>query len=244
MVIPISRSGSRRTLVFGTALLCAVAAVLPVCAESLLDRARQGPMRDIREIVFAVRGVGPDEHWYANFGYSLPERMRSISVFPRGASLRAFDLVTGKQRILLEDPQGGIRDPQLSYDDRKILFSYRRGGDANFHLHEIGIDGSGMRRLTDGPFDDIEPTYLPNDDIVFVSSRCKRWVNCWLTPVATLYRCNRDGGDIHAISMNIEHDNTPWPLPDGRLLYTRWEYVDRSQVHYHHLWTSIPMARR
>ena len=42
------------------------------------------------------------------------------------------------------------------------------------------------------------------------------------------------------ISANIEHDNTPWPLPDGRILYQRWEYIDRSQVHYHHLWTANP----
>jgi hypothetical protein len=41
------------------------------------------------------------------------------------------------------------------------------------------------------------------------------------------------------LSANIEHDNTPWPLPDGRLLYMRWEYVDRSQVNFHHLWTMI-----
>ena len=29
-------------------------------------------------------------------------------------------------------------------------------------------------------------------------------------------------------------------MPDGRLLYTRWEYVDRSQVDYHHLWAANP----
>jgi hypothetical protein len=29
-------------------------------------------------------------------------------------------------------------------------------------------------------------------------------------------------------------------LPDGRVLYMRWEYVDRSQVHFHHLWTMNP----
>jgi hypothetical protein len=68
-----------------------------------------------------------------------------------------------------------------------------------------------------------------------VSSRTKRWVNCWLTPVATMHRCASDGRGIHPISANIEHDNTPWPLPDGCLLFTRWEYIDRSQVHFHHL---------
>ena len=89
-------------------------------------------------------------------------------------------------------------------------------------------------------YDDIEPTYLPDGDIVFVSTRCKRWVNCWLTQVAIMYRCDANGQNIRPISSNNEQDNTPWPLPDGRLLYTRWEYADRSQVHYHHLWAANP----
>ena len=42
------------------------------------------------------------------------------------------------------------------------------------------------------------------------------------------------------LSSSIVHDNTPWVLPDGRVLYTRWEYVDRSRVSYHHLWTINP----
>jgi hypothetical protein len=209
-------------------------------AADLLDQARQGPMKEAREIVFAVRGMGPDGHWYANFGEYAPQRMCKIPLFTNGGSLRVLDLDTGKQRVLLEDAQGGIRDPQVHYSGKKIVFSYRAGGTLHYHLHEIGSDGSGLRKLTDGDFDDIEPTYLPNDEIVFVSSRCNRWVNCWLTPVATLHRCNADGGNIRAISINIEHDNTPWLLPDGRLLYTRWEYIDRSQVHYHHLWTANP----
>ena len=42
------------------------------------------------------------------------------------------------------------------------------------------------------------------------------------------------------LSSNIEQDNTPWVLPDGRVLYTRWEYVDRSREHFHHLWVMNP----
>ena len=228
----------------GRAIVVAMLAVLggthSAPAGELLDRARQGPLKDQREIVFAVRGVVEDGHWYANFGHYAPERLCRKPLYPIGSSLRAFDLATGTTRVLLDDPQGGIRDPQVHYEGHKILFAYRPGGTEHYHLHEINADGSGLRQLTDGPFDDIEPVYLPNDDIVFGSSRCNRWVGCWLTPVATLHRCNRDGGGIRLISMNIEHDNTPWPLPDGRLLYTRWEYVDRSQVHYHHLWTMNP----
>ena len=55
-------------------------------------------------------------------------------------------------------------------------------------------------------------------------------MNCWFTRVATLYRCDGDGQNIRMLSSNNDHDNTPWMLPDGRILYMRWEYVDRSQV--------------
>jgi hypothetical protein len=107
-------------------------------------------------------------------------------------------------------------------------------------LYEINVDGTGLRQLTDGPYNDIEPTYLADGGILFCSDRCNRWVNCWLTKVAVMYRCDGDGSNITQISSNSEHENTPWPLPDGRVLYQRWEYVDRSQVHYHHLWTTNP----
>ena len=200
-----------------------------------------GPMRGVDEIVFAVRYPGSpsgDGHWYANFGYYGPDANRKA--YGEGGRLVRLNLKTGNEITLVNDPQGGVRDPQVHYDGNKILFSYRKGGTENYHLYEINTDGSGLRQLTSGGYDDIEPTYVPNGGIVFVSSRCKRWVNCWLTQVAILYRCDANGEDIRPISSNNEQDNTPWPMPDGRLLYTRWEYVDRSQVDYHHLWAANP----
>ncbi len=189
------------------------------------------------EIVFAVRAsVGP--HWYENFGFYSNEPGRPA--FAKGAMLCAVNPATGALRTLVNDPTGGIRDPQVHYDGRKILFSYRRGGEPAYHLYEINVDGSGLKQLTDGPDDDIEPCCLPDGGICFVSSRCHRFVNCWYTRVATLYRCDADGRNIRMLSPSIEHDNTPWVMPDGRVLYTRWEYVDRSQVHFHHLWTMNP----
>jgi len=204
----------------------------------LLAEFRAGPMADVEEVVFAVRKPGTDGHWYANFGYYADDAERLT--YLDGGRLCRLNLVSGEVRTLLDDPQGAVRDPVVHYDAGKILFSYRKGGTRYYHLYELNVDGSGLRQLTDGPFDDIEPTYLPDGDIVFVSSRCKRWVQCWLTHVAVMYRCGPGGENIHPISANLEHDNTPWPLPDGRLLYQRWEYVDRSQVDYHHLWTTNP----
>lgn len=191
------------------------------------------------EIVFAVRKPGQDGHWYANFSYYAADCER-MAYADGGGKLCRLDPRTGKLTILLEDAKGSVRDPQVHYDGKKILFSYRKGGSTHFHLHEINADGSGLKQLTDGDCDDIEPTYLPDGGIMFCSSRCNRWVNCWLTQVAVLYRCDGDGTNIRMVSSNNEHDNTPWVLPDGRVLYQRWEYVDRSQVHYHHLWTTNP----
>jgi hypothetical protein len=199
---------------------------------------RDGTYGAAREILFATRNHVNDGHWYANFGYYCDGPARTT--YGGQGRLCAWDLRTGALRLLVDDPAGAVRDPCVHEDGTKIVFAYRPGGTPHYHLYEIHADGSGLRQLTDGGYDDIEPCYLPDGGIVFVSSRARRWVNCWLTQVATVHRCEADGSRIRMLSANIEHDNTPWPLPDGRLIYTRWEYIDRSQVNYHHLWTMNP----
>ena len=209
----------------------APAAAKPSAAEMLLARG-------VREIVFAERGFPRDGHWYANFGYFF-DGPNNVAYADQGR-LAKLDVKTGRVTALLEDRRGAVRDPCVHYDGRKILFSYRKGGTEQFHLYEIHVDGTGLKQLTDGIYDDFEPCYLPDGGIVFVSSRSKRWVQCWLVQVATLHRCEADGKGIRPLSANVEMDNTPWVLPDGRILYMRWEYVDRSQVQFHHLWTCNP----
>lgn len=209
----------------------------------MLNEALAGPMKDVMEIVFATRAKYNDGHWYANIGYYCnDEHQKAYAGNGQRdiGKLCRLNVRTGQVTVLLDARGGSIRDPHVHYDAEKILFSYRKAGSEYYHLYEINADGSGLKQLTFGEFDDYEPAYLPDGGIVFVSTRCKRWVNCWKTQVGILYRCNGDGTNIEPISANTEHDNTPWVLPDGRILYTRWEYVDRSQVEYHHLWTVNP----
>lgn len=212
------------------------------------------PMHGVEEIVFAMRPIAKDEHWYANFAYYAASetsqhnfdrecRTKNFLYLP-GGKLCVKNIKTGDVRYLIDDPEGNVRDPFVHYDAKKILFSYRPGKSENYHLYEINTDGTGLRQLTDGPYDDIEPCYLPNGDIIFISTRCRRWVNCWLTQVANLHRCGPNGENIRTVTSNTEQDNTPWVLPDGQILFMRWEYVDRSQVHYHHLWTVSPDGTR
>ena len=202
-----------------------------------------GPLRDAPEIVFAVRMPYNDPHWYANIGYYCDDENKKAFAGNGAADagkLCRLDTRTGQAAVIFDAQGGGVRDPQVHYEGRKILFSHRKAGTDFYHLYEVDADGSNLKQLTSGEFDDIEPAYLPDGGIVFVSTRCKRWVNCWMTQVAVMYRCDANGRDIRLISANTEHDNTPWVLPDGRILYTRWEYVDRSQVEYHGLWTANP----
>lgn len=212
-----------------TLLVASLACSTPVVTPDDLD--------GIEEVVFAVRQPkGP--HWYENMGYTIADV--NDKAYGRCGYLCKLNLRTGTVTRLVSDAQGAVRDPQVHYHGNRILFSYRKGGTDFFHLYEVKIDGSGLQQLTDGPFDDIEPSYLPDGGIVFCSTRAKRWVPCWYTQVATLHRCGSDGGNIRMLSSNIEQDNTPWVLPDGRILYTRWEYVDRSREHFHHLWVMNP----
>ncbi|NQT39875.1 MAG: PD40 domain-containing protein, partial [Planctomycetes bacterium] len=196
------------------------------------------------EIVFTQRVSGND-HWYGNFGHycetESPYTDRAIIkegdmryAFGNGGRLCRLNFRTGKLTVLLDDPEGGVRDPNVHYDGKKILFSYRKAGTKTFHLYEIDVDGGNLRQLTDGPDNDIEPIYTPDGGIVFCSSRCHRFVPCWRTQVATLYRCDGDGRNIRMISNNAEQENTPWMMSDGRVLYMRWEYVDRHMMLYHH----------
>ena len=69
----------------------------------------------------------------------------------------------------------------MSHDGRRVLFAYcetdtappdwRSHYDRNFHIYEVEADGEGLRQLTDGPFDDFSPRYLPDGRILFLSTR-------------------------------------------------------------------------
>ncbi len=58
---------------------------------------------------------------------------------------------------LFDAGDGICRDPEVSFDGRKILFSYRRGREGFYHVYEMNADGTGLRQLTDGAFHDLDP---------------------------------------------------------------------------------------
>ena len=129
----------------------------PPVAE-LREKLFAGEYGDVEEILFATR-THRREHWYANFGYYCYGS--SHTILNRQGRLVAYNIRTKSFRTLLEDVAGAVRDPCVHYDGKQIVFSYRPGNEQRYHLFTINSDGTGLKQLTFGEYDDIEPAWLP-----------------------------------------------------------------------------------
>lgn len=160
---------------------------------------------------------------------------------------------------LSDNPFRAILDPDLSYDGKRIVFSYVDLADTvgfdhvynaapvPSHLYCVNVDGSGLRQLTDSRWKDYSPCWMPDGRIVFLSERRGLSNRCSglydYEPVATLFSMKPDGTDIYPISFNEVNEMYPSVDNQGRLVYTRWDYVDRDFNAAHHIWTSYPDGR-
>jgi len=138
-------------------------------------------------------------------------------------------------------PPGSFWRPDLSFDGRKVLFCYKPHDEQSFHLYQINIDGSGLRQLTFGDYDDIDPIYLPDGHILFCTTRGNTYVRCMpYTYAYVLARCDADGKNVYLVSQNNEPDWCPSLLNDGRVIYSRWEYHDKALWRIMSLWAMNP----
>lgn len=164
--------------------------------------------------------------------------------FRPGSQLCLLDLSgpAPRETVLIDDPRGVIRDPDVSYDGKKILFAWKKSDrEDDYHLYEMDAATRSVRQLTSGlGYADYEAAYLPGGDIVFNSTRCVQIVDCWWTEVSNLYTCDKDGNYVRRLSFDQVHTNFPAVLPDGRVVYTRWEYNDRGQIYVQGLFQMNP----
>jgi len=149
-------------------------------------------------------------------------------------------------------PTGSYLHPDVSWDGRRVMFAFCEADSAPpnraarqdrcYHLFEVAADGSNLQQLTEGRFDDFSPRYLPDGRVLFLSTRRGGFHRCGTgpCPVYTMAVANADGSDPRVISFHETHEWDPAVLNDGRIIYTRWDYVDRHAVHYQQLWTVRP----
>jgi len=143
-------------------------------------------------------------------------------------------------------------DPALSWDATRVVFSFKGSRDGNSTIYEIGVDGTGLRQITNldnfgNPYygvgsghHDVTPSYLADGRIVFTSTRYSALVPCANNGVAILHIVDADGSNIRTISVNNVTEFDPVQLADGRILYGRWEYIDKNALTIQSLWTVMP----
>jgi len=204
------------------------------------------PLVSARPILYVVRHQYVAIYHAIDTLYEVGEATEGR--YHRGGALKVLDATSGKTRTLVEAPDGLVRGPCVHFDGRKVLFAMRKHPKENLHIFEIDVDAStGLRasadprQLTFAPdVSDFDPIHLPGGEIVFCSTREPKYNMCSQDIGANLYRMGADGANIHQITKSTLFENQPTLLPDGRILYKRWEYVDRNFGDAHSFWTVNP----
>ena len=169
---------------------------------------------------------------------------------------RAEDLLDGKL------PEGSVLHPDLSFDADRVLFAFcdhtvkdRRA--RRFLIYETTIDGNHVRQLTGTPDDpmtgwegrqtvlveDFDPCYLPDGSFAMISTRSQSFGRCHgsrYVPTYMLFRADGDGSNIRQLSFGEANEWDPSVLHNGRIVYTRWDYINRHDVRFQSLWTIAP----
>jgi len=230
--------------------------------QQVRDLALNNPLLAFREILFykryTQRTMNFHRHQFPSSRYSdeSPHDGGDLYVL---TSLRPGSELKPLLRGRLG--KGLVRGYDLSYDARRVVFGFwnsqvkRPAPETRFeydcyvteghaNIYELDLATGEIRQLTDDPWHDIDPCYLPGGRIAFASERCGYNAQCdphpWSEVLVNLYTMNDDGSDVRRLIANKDSDNFPRVLNDGRIFYTHWEYHERHWLHTQSLWVSRP----
>ncbi len=147
----------------------------------LVEKALAGPLRDVQELIYVAgsgyhgfscyhqgsehvsAGWGSKHTGFSGFNYGTDETVAS------GCTLYRINPRTGRRAIIFRGPHGNMPGVTVDYDGRRVIFAYApaasdrvTGTRGYIHLYEIRADGSGLRQLTDGTWNDQDPCCLPS----------------------------------------------------------------------------------
>ncbi len=206
--------------------------IFPIAVSDALTQYVYDGALDFDEMIVVQRQAVQPSHVYSYHQEGLS---------PGGGIYRVRITPDGPEKeLLLDATEGVILDIDLSYDGQEILFSWKQDMEDYFQIFRMDIAGSSLLQVTDHASNNFNAAWLPDGGIVFLSDRKPAYAYCWITSTPILYRSDADGGNLVRLSANYLNDFTPSVMPDGRILYSRWEYVDRPAIPIQSLWAIRP----
>jgi len=149
---------------------------------------------------------------------------------------------------------GAFLSPDLSYDGQTLLFAYTENREhrwvwspsTTWNIFRVQVDGSQLVQLTDSPFNDFDPCWLPNGRIAFISERRGGYIRCFAllhVPSYVLHSMRADGSDLYPLSYYETSEWHPSVNNEGLIVYTRWDYTDRENCLGSNFWICFPDGR-
>jgi len=245
------------------------AAVPEPLVDRQLDRLRRealvtaNPLLRCGRLLFVKRYTFQSSHYYTDFidgcrffGGNLcilslaDGRVTELVPELKDGIIARYDLSFDGRRVLFDYKPGngeGFRIWEVGVDGgglRQITFP---PDDEPERIAKYWQRDSGFLRSRQADYrhhtDDMHPCYLPDGGICFVSTRCERGILCDgrdVLTTTTLYRMDADGTHLEVLSDSPVSEASPSVMHDGRILYTRWEYVDKADVVIKCLWAVRP----
>ena len=188
------------------------------------------PAIDFREILFIRRSTaanrGLPQNWQGNSSTPLHGYINDVVRAP---------LKQGDQPpVSIYASSSFVGDVDLDFDAEKIMFSTGKNGEQGWRVFESGVNGKGVREVTPGDQTDIDfydPCYLPDGRILFCATSGFHGVPCVTGSdyVGNLHLMEKDGS-IRRLVFDQDNSWCPTVMPNGRILFLRWEYTD--SAHY------------
>ena len=210
-------------------LVAAVETFSKLREEALLAN----PLMDFDKLLLIKRSannLGLPQNWQGNCSLPRDGFDNEIAVLSPVSPAGALTTLYRPQRRVF------VGDVDLHFDADKMLFS-SLDAKGRWQVFELGADGKGLTQVTPGDqpeVDNYDPVYLPDERIIFDSTRFFQGVPCvgGADHVANLFTINakRDPGSIRQLTVEQDHDWCPTLMQDGKVMYTRWEYSDAA--HY------------
>jgi hypothetical protein len=144
-----------------------------------------------------------------------------LSVEPGSQIARLVRLLPDGSLKNLSEGFHSARDPDVSFDGSRVLFSGKRRKTSRWQIYEMAPDGSGVRQVVDAPMDCRQPIY---QSTLYTITSDEPWHQVSFAGSAAdepprLYSAKLDGTALRRISHGPYGALDPFLMPDGRILF-------------------------